>query len=407
MVGAPTPHALRSCAVDEPHLQRDQPGGVPPLALTGERTLPDVPEENYWFRRHLAVYEWIAERVGRATRRRPRLRRGLRLGRARRQRGRGGRRRRQPGGPRARAAALPAAEPALRAGPGGDLRRAAATRSSSCRRSSTSTIPGRCWSGSPSSRRLPTSRPRTGSRWRRRGRRSPTTRGTCASTRRPSTASCSSPHFDSVEIYGLFHAAQAAPCTSSPCGSAGTASTRRCGLTKPFYDRFVPAIAASRLRAAGPRAAIATSTGRSTSSPSAGHERPGRRGGPGAGPPQPHALRRGLRHLPVRRGVAVRRGDPLLRPGDGGRRAADAVGHPGARRPARGRRRPRAPARVPAPLPDRVVRRRRAATSIPACVARAEAEADRYRDALARLERARRRPARACSRPRPRRGGSS
>jgi SAM-dependent methyltransferase len=43
--------------------QRDQPAGVPPLALTGERTLPDVPEENYWFRRHLAVYEWIAARV--------------------------------------------------------------------------------------------------------------------------------------------------------------------------------------------------------------------------------------------------------------------------------------------------------------------------------------------------------
>jgi SAM-dependent methyltransferase len=36
---------------------------VPPLALTGERTLPDVPEENYWFRRHLTVYEWIARRV--------------------------------------------------------------------------------------------------------------------------------------------------------------------------------------------------------------------------------------------------------------------------------------------------------------------------------------------------------
>jgi SAM-dependent methyltransferase len=44
------------------HLQRDQPEGVPPLALTGERTLPDVPAENYWFRRHLAVYEWIARR---------------------------------------------------------------------------------------------------------------------------------------------------------------------------------------------------------------------------------------------------------------------------------------------------------------------------------------------------------
>jgi 2-polyprenyl-3-methyl-5-hydroxy-6-metoxy-1,4-benzoquinol methylase len=44
-------------------LQHNQPPGVPPLALTGERTLPDVPEENYWFRRHLVVYEWIARRV--------------------------------------------------------------------------------------------------------------------------------------------------------------------------------------------------------------------------------------------------------------------------------------------------------------------------------------------------------
>lgn len=35
---------------------------MPPLELTGERTLPDVPEENYWFQRHLAVYEWIADR---------------------------------------------------------------------------------------------------------------------------------------------------------------------------------------------------------------------------------------------------------------------------------------------------------------------------------------------------------
>src|SRR5690349_18449000 len=46
------------------YVQRDQPPGVPPLELTGERTLPDVPAENYWFRRHLAVYEWIAARVG-------------------------------------------------------------------------------------------------------------------------------------------------------------------------------------------------------------------------------------------------------------------------------------------------------------------------------------------------------
>ena len=35
---------------------------MPPLHLTGERTLPDVPEENYWFRRHLVVYRWVAER---------------------------------------------------------------------------------------------------------------------------------------------------------------------------------------------------------------------------------------------------------------------------------------------------------------------------------------------------------
>jgi SAM-dependent methyltransferase len=45
------------------YVQENQPTGVPPLALTGERTLPDVPAENYWYRRHLAVYEWIAEQV--------------------------------------------------------------------------------------------------------------------------------------------------------------------------------------------------------------------------------------------------------------------------------------------------------------------------------------------------------
>jgi 2-polyprenyl-3-methyl-5-hydroxy-6-metoxy-1,4-benzoquinol methylase len=46
------------------YVQKNQPPGVPPLSLTGERTLPDVPAENYWFRRHLVVYEWIAARVG-------------------------------------------------------------------------------------------------------------------------------------------------------------------------------------------------------------------------------------------------------------------------------------------------------------------------------------------------------
>ena len=48
---------------DQLYVQRDQPPGVAPLHLTGERTLPDVPEENYWYQRHLVVYEWVAERV--------------------------------------------------------------------------------------------------------------------------------------------------------------------------------------------------------------------------------------------------------------------------------------------------------------------------------------------------------
>ena len=44
-------------------IQQNQPPGVPPLELTGERTLPDIPAENYWYQRHLAVYEWIGSRV--------------------------------------------------------------------------------------------------------------------------------------------------------------------------------------------------------------------------------------------------------------------------------------------------------------------------------------------------------
>jgi SAM-dependent methyltransferase len=46
------------------YVQQNQPTGVPPLELTGERTLPDVPAENYWFQRHLVVYQWISARVG-------------------------------------------------------------------------------------------------------------------------------------------------------------------------------------------------------------------------------------------------------------------------------------------------------------------------------------------------------
>ena len=34
-----------------------------PLPLTGERTSPGVPEENYWFQRHVVAYRFAAERV--------------------------------------------------------------------------------------------------------------------------------------------------------------------------------------------------------------------------------------------------------------------------------------------------------------------------------------------------------
>lgn len=33
-----------------------------PLPITGERTVPEVPEENYWFRRHETVYAWLLDR---------------------------------------------------------------------------------------------------------------------------------------------------------------------------------------------------------------------------------------------------------------------------------------------------------------------------------------------------------
>jgi 2-polyprenyl-3-methyl-5-hydroxy-6-metoxy-1,4-benzoquinol methylase len=55
-------NTLRAVQVNV-YVQQDQPPGVPPLELTGERTLPDVAAENYWYRRHLAVYEWIGARV--------------------------------------------------------------------------------------------------------------------------------------------------------------------------------------------------------------------------------------------------------------------------------------------------------------------------------------------------------
>ncbi|PPJ24622.1 SAM-dependent methyltransferase [Nocardia nova] len=41
--------------------------GVESLPLTGERTVPGIAEENYWFRRHEIVYARLLERCGGAT----------------------------------------------------------------------------------------------------------------------------------------------------------------------------------------------------------------------------------------------------------------------------------------------------------------------------------------------------
>jgi SAM-dependent methyltransferase len=47
--------------VDTSDLPEDS---YPSLILTGERTLPGVAGENYWFQRHLVAYNYLLERVG-------------------------------------------------------------------------------------------------------------------------------------------------------------------------------------------------------------------------------------------------------------------------------------------------------------------------------------------------------
>ena len=218
---------------------------MPPLELTGERTLPDVPEENYWFRRHLAVYEWIA---------------GARAA------GCG-----SPTSPAARATAPTCSRGRAAEVVGVDANPEAHEHARLRYRRPNlrferglveefdepcdaivflQTIehihePGRAAGAlRRGARRSPTSRRRTGSPSRRRAPRSPTTPGTCASTRSPSTASCWSRTSRGSRCSASSTPASCA-CTSWRCGSAGTASTAPLRLTKPFYDRFVPAISAS------------------------------------------------------------------------------------------------------------------------------------------------------------------
>ena len=170
------------------------PPGVPPLAADrrahaarrarGELLVPAPPGRLRVDRR--ARRRHARDRHG--------LRRGLRLGRARARGRERRRRRRQPRGPRARAAALPRAEPALRARAGRDLRRAAPTRSCSCRRSSTCRTRARCSSTSgrcsaPRRRRVRLDAQRADARAAR-ARSARTTRGTCTSTAPRSSSGC-------------------------------------------------------------------------------------------------------------------------------------------------------------------------------------------------------------------------
>ena len=143
-----------------------------------------------------------------------------------------------------------------------------------------------------------------------------------------------------VEMYGLFHARKLR-AHELALRLGWDRVHPRLGLTARFYDCFTPAIAASdfALRPAG----RPTSTARWTSSPCAGREqRAPRSRRAGDRPAHAHALRRGLRHLALRRGVAVGgdRGQlPAAARAARRRRAADAVADAGALRPARGGRR--------------------------------------------------------------------
>ena len=216
---------------------------MPPLELTGERTLPDVPEENYWYRRHLAVYEWIAERCRRAARSptSPAARATART--SSRDRGRGHRGRRQPRGPRARPAALPAAEPALRARPGRGVRPSPCDAIVFLQTIEHIHEPGRAArAASPTLAPVAyVSTPEPADPGAARARRSRTTRGTCASTRAAEYRELLEPHFSRVEILGVFHARKLR-AHELALRLGWDRVHRALRITKPFYDRFVPAI---------------------------------------------------------------------------------------------------------------------------------------------------------------------
>ena len=283
-------------------VQRAQPEGVPPLELTGERTLPDVPAENYWFRRHLAVYEWVAERCrGRdvvdmacgegygveVLARRARSVTGV------------------DANPEAHEhARLKYTRPGvrLRARPRGELRRAAATPSCSSRRSSTWPTPrailrhfrgllrpgGAVYVSTPNLLTLaPPGAEKSDNPWHLK--RVPGG-GVPAALRerlRPGRAARPLPRARAAR------ARAGAACRLGP-GARGARDHE--AVLRPLHAGHLGARLRAPARPARPRARLRR--GASPLTPAAA-------GRARARPPLAHALRGGLRHLAVRRGVAV------------------------------------------------------------------------------------------------------
>ena len=228
-------------------VQQNQPPGVPPLRADrradaarragGELLVPAPPGR-------LRVDRGAGRR---AAGRRHGLRRGLRLQRARRSGRRGRRRRRQPGGPRARPAALRGAPTCASSATWSRASPSPATRSSSCRRSSTSQDPGAILEHFAAARRrgvayvstpnlltlAPPGAEKSDNPWHVREYRAAEFRALCE------------PHFAAGRAARRSSTPASCASTSWRSGSAGTASTSALGLTKPFYDRFTPAISAS------------------------------------------------------------------------------------------------------------------------------------------------------------------
>ena len=114
-------------------------------------------------------------------------------------------------------------------------------------------------------RRGRTSRRRICSRSRRRAPRSPTTRGIVREYRAHEFRELCESVFDSVELYGVYHAAHAPGAWLRAVAGLGPGPPL-VRLTRPFYDRFTASISDERLRALRVRS---RSTARSTSSLSA------------------------------------------------------------------------------------------------------------------------------------------